>query len=173
MARKRIELPTAVEAEIAARTARGETAETIFQAIGKAISVPTIRRRQVELRSGTANAGKQSKAPAPSAGLGIPAQGTAPDTADDLPEDLPETTPLEDLDRWINRLEHGARKAEAASNLSALASIAAKVTMLMALRHKSTPVPKADPNESPDMKALAAQGRERLSKLANGLFAPQ
>lgn len=155
MGRKRIELAPDVEATIAARTARGESAKTVHEAIGRVISLKTVERRQDELKGRT------------------PKQPSNPHAADDVPENIPVDAPTEDLNRWIKRLEAGARKAELDGNLAALASIAAKVTALMALRHKSQPLPKADPNESPDMKALAVEGRERLKKLAHGLFAPQ
>jgi len=175
MSRKRTKIGHAADAEIKARTARGESAETIFEAIGRVISTPTIRRRQAELRSNApkADAGTPRSAPARPAGSGIPPKGRLPDEAtDDVPEEVPADASATDLDRWITRLEKGATKAEAQGNLAALASIAAKVTALMALRHRSAPLPKADPNENPDMKALAAVGRERLRKLANGLFTP-
>ena len=155
MGRKRIELGSAVDAEIEARTARGESAQTIFEAIGRKISIETIKRRQRDLRRGTS--------PAPIVQLAV----------EDVPENPPENTPIEDLNRWIARLEAGASKAEEQGNLAALASIAAKVAALMNLRHRQAPLPKTDPNELPDMKALAVTGRERLRKLANALFTPR
>jgi hypothetical protein len=72
MGRNRIKLKPAVEAEIEARTARGESARTIFSAIGKALSIATIERRQKDLKSKTGRAsrlgaGRQLKAAVPAA----------------------------------------------------------------------------------------------------------
>ena len=156
MGRKRIELASAIEAQIAARTARCESATTIYEALGRVVSVSTIARRQNELKGKTPSIASVQVAPS--------------DAPEDVPESIPDSAQPEDLDRWIKRLEKGAAKAEADGNLAALASIAAKVTALYALKHKSQPLPKPDPSENPDMKELAAKGRERLLKLAKGLF---
>lgn len=173
MPRQRTELPPDVNAAIAARTARGESAETIFQAIGKVISVPTISRRQRELRGRTGpdriDATEGNRRPSAD---GRAAPASAPEEpAPTVPDEIPDATPLEDLTRWIAIVDRGMTKAELDGNLAALASLAQKGAALAALRHKSAPLPKADPNENPDYKALAAQGRERLRKLAHGLFA--
>lgn len=162
MARPRKDLGRHMDEEIAARTARGESAQTIHTAIRGALSVASLIRRQAELKQGVAPA-----PPAPTVAP-QPIQTALPE--DTIPEDLNEHTPLEDLSRWIQRLEMGARRAEQDGNLAALASIAAKVATLMALRHKASPLPKADPNENPDMIKLAALGEARLMQLANGLF---
>jgi len=45
MGRKRIELGASVDAEIASRVARGESAKTIAEAIGSAVSMSTVYRR--------------------------------------------------------------------------------------------------------------------------------
>jgi hypothetical protein len=162
MARKRTELGPTVDAEIAARTARGESAETIWEAIGRRISVPTIKRRQAELRRRALSR--------PLAATPKRASVTPPVQDNEVPDEIPEATPIEDLNRWIARLEKAADSAEAAGNLAALSSIAQKVAALMTLRHRATPLPKADPNDNHDFKVVATEARTRLAKLAHALF---
>jgi hypothetical protein len=52
MGRHRIDLGPALDAEIAKRAARYESAQTIYYAIGKVVSIATIHRRMRELRAG-------------------------------------------------------------------------------------------------------------------------
>ena len=99
MARKRTVLTSAVEAELTARTARGETAETIFTAIHGALSVPTIRRRQRELR------GTKPK----------PIQAQPQTTPE--PDEVPENVPPQDVDYWLAKLNRIADVAETQGNL--------------------------------------------------------
>ena len=167
MPRQRTELPPDVNAAIAARTARGESAETIFQAIGKVISVPTISRRQRELRGRTGP--ERIDAPAPARERTPPPAEASPG---DVPDEIPTGTPLEDLNRWIAIVDRGLLQAEKDGNLSAVASLAQKLGALAALKHKSAPIPKADPNENPDYKALAATGEMKLIALVHELFQP-
>lgn len=159
MPRKRTELGPAVDAEIAARTARGESAETIFGALGGVTSTATIRRRQQVLRVAGSRGPKAGHTPTPAAA--------------GVPDTIPENTPVEDLSRWIKRLETAATRAEVNGNLGALSSIASKVAQLMALRHRATPMPKQDPNERPDYIELARKGEERLLTLIKGTFREQ
>jgi hypothetical protein len=66
MGRRPIALSPKVTAEIAARTARGESAATIHAAVPGAPSIETIKRRQRELRGGRAmKPAEASPAPAP------------------------------------------------------------------------------------------------------------
>lgn len=170
MARKPTDFGSNVDAEIVARTARGESAETIASALGLPKQVRTIRRRQAQLKGKVPSAQVSPSRPrVEAAGSSNVAPNTTPETTD-VPEDVPSDTPAEQLDRWIKRLEVGAAKAEDDGNLAALASIAAKVTALMALKHRSAPLPKADPNENPDYIELARQGEERLLTLIRGTF---
>jgi hypothetical protein len=155
MGRQRIELSPAVEAEIAARTARGESPASIWEAVGRVVSAKTIERRQSALKRGPA-----MQAPQP----------TEAASTNDIPDEVPETTPLEDLNRWIARLEIASLKAEERGNLGELASLAAKSTALMALKHRATPMAKPNPNDAPDMIALAEVGEKRLQALVDDLF---
>lgn len=169
MARPRIELPAHVEAEIAHRTHRGESVKTILEALGPVASPGTIQRRVRELRG---------KAPRPAvvsppAHPQPPAQPSQPSSAPphvDVPDDPPETTSLEDIDRWIKLLNRAVAEAERATNLTAIASLSQKTAVLLALKHKLQPLPKADPNDNPDYQRLAAEGRARMKQLVNDLF---
>jgi hypothetical protein len=171
--RKRTPLTPAQEAEIAARTARGESAATIKAAMPAMPSRATIARRQEELRGAASPEGRVAPPAVPRA-ASTPAPAGQPPTSDaasdDVPDDVPDGTPPETLDAWIVRLERAATLAESHGNLPALASIAAKVTALMSLKHRTAPLPKLDQNERPDYLELARVGEERLLKLIRGTF---
>lgn len=154
MPRPPISLGHDVDAEIAARTARGESAETVAAALGGKVSVRTIRRRQVALR------GKPAAAP--------PAAPEAPET-DEVPKDVPEGTPLETIEAWIKRVEKALDKAEKDGNLTAISSLVMRLTSLAEARRKATPLPKADPNEAPDTRQVADRAWKRLEALLNDL----
>jgi hypothetical protein len=195
--RKRTPLTPAQEAEITARTARGESAATIKAAVPAMPSRATIARRQEELRGAASPEGRvappavprgrrrrrRAGQPPTSAPRGagrspvLPGDGQAAGARDeipgdqtDVPDDVPDGTPPETLDAWIVRLERAATLAESHGNLPALASIAAKVTALMSLKHRTAPLPKPDQNERPDYLELARVGEERLLKLIRGTF---
>ncbi len=87
-----------------------------------------------------------------------------------MPEVIPENAPLEVYDRLNATLERAVRQAERDENLAAVASLVAKQTALLAARHKATPLPKVDPNENPDMRALGEQVEARFLSLIDGLF---
>ncbi len=74
------------------------------------------------------------------------------------------------IDRWSARVEKGAAAAEAAGNLPALASLAMRATALAQARIKATPLPKPDPNDNPDMRALGDQAEKRFEALVDELF---
>jgi hypothetical protein len=154
--RKRIELPADQEAEIVARTKRGESAETIFHAIKGALSKPTIERRQRELRGAKTEPKGVVKTP-----------DVPPSDVPDAPAD---DTSIEQIDRWMESLETALAGAEEQENWSAVASLAQKAGTLLALRRKVAPLPQPDPNERPDYLALALQGEERFLKLVRGTF---
>lgn len=173
MPRKPTDFGSEIDAQIEARAARGESAETVAAALGMPSQLSTIRRRLAKLRSGASNAKVSSSRPRVEAAGSSNAPTNEPIAPEEVPDVVPDGTPDEQLDRWIKRLETGATKAETQGNLTALASIAAKVTALMALKHRSAPLPKPDPNENPDMKALAEQGEKRLLALVHDLFNPK
>jgi hypothetical protein len=154
MARKRTALPFEVETEITTRTARGETAETIFDVIHGAISVATIRRRQRELRD-----------------LGPKSPPTAK-AEPEVPGEVPSNAKIEDVDRWLARLELAVKQAEANGNLTAIASLTAKMKDLANLRHKMEPPKRPDPNEREDMQALGSEVEKRFLALIHDAFHP-
>ena len=154
MSRPRLTLPPQLEAEIEARTRRGESAKTIHEATGKSLSIKTIERRQNEIRAGTT------------------AKPIQPTEALDVPENIPEHTPVTQIDGWIKTVEAAIGRAEADGNLAALSSLVMRLASLAEARRKAQPLPKVDPNESPNMIALAKVTEERLFKLVHDLFDP-
>jgi predicted nucleic acid-binding protein len=152
MARPRTELPFEIEAEIKTRTARNESARTIHQAIHGAISEPTIARRQRELRRPT------SRGPVPNAEIV------------EVPENIPENTLLEQIERWLEIVERALKQAEADGNIAGIASLAMRANSLLEARRKAMPLPKADPNENPDMIKLGELAEKRLFALVDDLF---
>ncbi len=147
MARKRKELGSVVEARIVALMKQGGTVNGIAQATG--IPPATIARRMREL------AGKAAVPIAPAAPL--PA----------TPEEIPEGTPVEVLDEWLDTAKAGAEAARTAGNLSQLATMGRLAMTIMDQKRKSAPIPKADPNENPDMVKLGAEVSARLHKLVD------
>jgi hypothetical protein len=156
MGRPRKVYPTALESELRALVARGESAQVIHAALRGAIPVSTIGRRQAELRRGGAAPPRSSLPGAP--------------PADDVPDQIPSDASDDDVERWLRRLEKAAAQAERDGNLAALASLGAKFTALKALQRKHAPLPAARPEDNPDYLALAAAGEDRLLRLVEGLF---
>ncbi len=161
MARPQIDLGAKVEAEIAARAARGESARTIALAVGMPGQQRTIARRIDELKGRA-----KSSHPRPDQ---TPTQ-TRPDQAQ-IPDEIPETASKDDLNTWIRALEKALKKAELDGNLQAIASLAAKYATLASFKHKSAPLPKEDFDARPDFQKLAKEGEERLLTLVRGIFA--
>jgi hypothetical protein len=157
MARPPTDFGTVVDAEIAARMARGEPAETIAAAIGQKNKTRTIRRRIAKLKG---------NAPKPTS-----TQAKTIDPAT-IPDEIPDNTPLEEIDVWLASLKQGRLAAEADKNWTALSSLSNKFSALMGLRQKYVPIPKPDPNLNPDLIKAAAEAEERLLTLAKGIFAP-
>lgn len=156
MARPRTKFTPELETEIQARMARGESAKTIWAATGKPCSLSTIERRC------DAFATKAVRAPI--------ARPPAP-ALEGVPEAVPSETPLAQIDEWLARVNAAADAAETDGNLSALSSLTAKAVSLLEARRKAQPLPQVDPNENPDLIALAKQSEEKLLKLVDELFA--
>ena len=155
---------------IAARAARGESPETIAAALGVPEQARTIRRRVDELR-GKAPAVSQAFPPVVPGRVSAPTPpGQPPTLADEVPEEPPADTPIEKVDYWLKVCEDSLVQAREAKNLPAIGSLAQKAASLMALRHRFMPPPRSDPNEDPDLVAVAQKGRERLEMLAHGFF---
>jgi hypothetical protein len=156
MARPQTNLGPALDAEIAARTARGESAKTIKAALGGAVSERTLIRRQATLRG---------KSPQPTTSKQVASETPT------VPDEVPENAPPEALDRWLSILDRAQVQAEKDGNLAALASLAAKAATLLNLKHKHAPLPKPDPNDNPEWQALSKKGEDRLLTLIKGVFA--
>ncbi len=154
MGRQRIKLN---EGEIEARAARGESAETIAQALGGTVTDRTIRRRMRELR------GLQKKS--------VRSARSSVSTASEesSPPDLDATAAnLEGaLDRILAQAERAFALAEERKNLTAIGQMGRLVVMIQEAKRKSAPLPKPDPNESPDMVQLASEVAARFHKLVD------
>lgn len=94
-----------------------------------------------------------------------PAAPSSAPRVDEVPDVPPEDAPLELVDKWIAKVEAAAEAAETEGDLKTFATIAAKLVTLLEHRRKAAPPPVADPNEHPDMVALAEDVRERLHKM--------
>lgn len=166
MARKRTEFGPDVEQRIKALLARGGTAESISAALTRdgvrGASPSTIQRRVREIRNGTApqSSGRLPTAPPP----GPPASDVELPSA---PEEIPADTAIDTFDRWIEKAEAMARQAEADKNLVELGKAGRLVVMLLDAKRKATPPPVADPNDNPDLKALAEEVSKRLHNLVD------
>ena len=158
MGRHRKTLGPEIEAEIATRTTRGESAKDIHAAIRGALSLAAIKLRQRELR------GKE-----------VPYK-RAPDGSlytQGVNEELSDTHTPDELNFFIDRLKRALAQAETDGNLGAIASISGRVTALMALKHRTAPLPQEDPNERLDFVELALSGEAKLLKLLNELPPPE
>ena len=158
MGRHRKTLGPEIEAEIATRTTRGESAKDIHAAIRGALSLAAIKLRQRELR------GKE-----------VPYK-RAPDGSlytQGVNEELSDTHTPDELNFFVDRLKRALAQAETDGNLGAIASISGRVTALMALKHRTAPLPKDDPNDRLDFVELALSGEAKLLKLLNELPTPE
>ena len=148
MGRKR----TPIDAEeLQGMMRRGLTVEEIARHFG--VSKSTAHARVVAMRAGTLPRPAVARAVAPAAVVA------------DVPDDVPDDAPLELVDKWIAKLEAAGEAAEADGDLKTFATLAAKLVTLLEHRRKAAPPPVADPNEHPDMVALAEDVRERLHKM--------
>lgn len=91
-----------------------------------------------------------------------PAPGA--DTLPEVPNDIPAGADVALVDRWIKLVEDAAQDARNVDNMTAFASLTAKLVSLLEHRRKVTPIPKDDPNDNPDMIALGEQVWQRLQK---------
>jgi hypothetical protein len=81
-----------------------------------------------------------------------------------LPDVVPEGTGLERARDWMRQIDDAADMARAEGNLTALASLAAKMTALLEYERKATPIPPADPNDNPDMIEMGERVWEAMKK---------
>lgn len=148
MGRKR----TPIDAEeLQGMMRRGLTVEEIARHFG--VSKSTAHSRVAAMRQG--------KAPRSV----TPAAPTSAPRVDEVPDAVPDDAPLELVNKWIAKVEAAAEAAESEGDLKTFATIAAKLVTLLEHRRKAAPPPVADPNEHPDMVALAEDVRARLHRM--------
>lgn len=185
MPRTRIDLGTQVEKQIVALMARGGTAASIaasLRADGVAgVSQATIGRRMRELR-GEANAARATRAksaakkeaktrPVPPAAS--PAATRArPDDLPATPDAIPEDADLATIDRWLEIADRNGRVAENEGDMQTLGGMGRLTSMLLERKRKMRPPEKVDPNDSPDMRALAARVGAELHRLIDLAVTP-
>lgn len=176
MARKRTQWGPEVEARIVALMSRGGTATSISTALAaagvKGASRATVARRMQELagrvkaekaervKARRASAKAEPAAPVHVAPV-VEERPPLPATPEAIPDDADPST----LKWWLEKAEELARQAEAEGDLDAFGKMGRLASTLLEHRRKAEPPPKADPNEHPDVVALAAAAREMLHKM--------
>ncbi len=147
MARKPLNLGQDAEAEIAARASQGWTSESIVKALAaKGIKVS---RRTVDARR-----------PRPSA---APTAAELPDLPADA-EAIPDGEDPTTYDYWLRVARKQALQAELDKNAPHIARMVGMANDLLEKKRKAMPLPKADPNEHPDMVKLGAETKERVHR---------
>jgi len=167
MGRKHKVLSPQLEKEIAARRARGESAQSISAALGGAISHQTLRNRwAVEegrpkglrpSRGGKIRPAKPVMAPPPASSIASP--GEPGELEGDAP---PPDAPHEVAQQWLAKMIAAAEQSQAAGNLSALATFARLVKDFMLVRYRTAPIAAPNPNDNPDMIAARDAARNRM-----------
>lgn len=195
MARKKTELGATVERRIEALAKRGGTAESIakeLKAAGvKGVSASTVSRRLREVRGRVRMKrvdAKRSSAPSsstttPPAPKGAPPASDEDDgdlvvppmidwNADDPdpplptnPDKIPEGLDLQRLHRLREKADKAARLALANMDLTTFAAMGRLVTALSEAIRKATPPERPNPDDSPDMRALADDVIARLHRM--------
>lgn len=159
MARKRTELGPAVETRIVALMRTGKTAEIIaaqLSADGVSVSRATVGRRMKELSGRVVEERAKVHVPAP-----------PPPDLPASPEEIPEGASLTQLDGWIRQAESAINTAESEGDLALMGTLLRVAASLAETRRKATPPERQDPNDSPDMIAMAKQVGERLHKMVD------
>lgn len=155
MARKRIELGNDAEAMILAHASRGSNARQIFDALGGTISQRTIARRLEELKASGAFGSAEIGGADPS------------DDSQDIPSSpdaFSSAMSIEMVDKWIARINVAAQKAEQLEDMAELGTLGRLMATLLEVRRKAMPIPKIDPNESPNMLAARERARIKIAK---------
>lgn len=155
MGRKRVQIDTS---ELRDLMRRGATTEEVARHFGCAVS--TAHERMKAMRAGVRPVPSTPARGTPSAAPPAPKAAVA-----EVPDDVPEGASLELVDKWIAKLEAAGEVAEGEGDLKTFATIAAKLVTLLEHRRKAAPPTVEDPNEAPDMVALAEDVRKRLHKL--------
>lgn len=159
MARKRKELGAEGERRLVELARAGGTAEGIaasLRAMGLTVSRSTVGARMAELK-GKVKGGRRAM-PRGGAAKASGEEPPLPPSPDAIPEGADPGT----IDRWIKRAEELAEIASNAGEVDGFVKMGRLSTALLEHKRKATPPPAPDPNESPDMVALAADVARRL-----------
>ncbi len=156
MARKRDELTAAQTKRLTDLLARGRTIVDIaadLNARGATASRATIARRCREIRGRD-----ERKRPPRKAAASPPAESTdLPSSDDDI-----HGASIETLRRWIKNADQVGEEALRERNMRAWGEAGRLVKSLLDEDRKRQAPPKADPNEDPDLRAIAIDVAKRL-----------
>ena len=153
MGRKKADLGPGSDDRIVAMMARGQSREDIARELG--CSPATAGRRMAAVKGGVPAVRNVARPALPPPRPPAPAaEGELPD-----PESVDESTPLEQVDEWLDR---ATRLAESATDPDDVAKMTRLATTLLAMKVKHTRVPPPDPNDNPDFIAAAAVARRKL-----------
>lgn len=155
MARKRTAIGSAREERIVSLRRAGGTLDSILaqlEADGTPMSRATLSRRLQELGA-KVNEGRAEllRAMAPSG------QG--------LPDNIPDGADSATIDQIAEMAQRMAAVAEAEGDLSALGAAGRLLIAAQEAKRKAKPPERADPNDNPDMKKLAADVAARLHRM--------
>lgn len=165
MGRKRIELGPDAVSQIRAMKEAGHSAEAIADALG--ISPATVKRRIAELKGKVPPAAVlRPKAPAPELPRAPTSEGDIEEVADEV---VTEGTSLAQIDEWLKVARERANAAADHGDSDNHIKYMRLAAMLLEAKRKATPIPKADPNEHPDMVEAAERVREKWHALAESL----
>lgn len=173
MARKPNELGASANAKIKALMQRGGTAESIARELAaagvKGASRATVGRRMRELR-GNVRVGRVRATKKTARAPVEPDLPVESDTLEDPPlptnaEEIPEGLSLALLYRLRAKAEAAGEHALKRKDLATFGAMGRLVTAVSEAIRKATPPAPPDPNEHPDMLALAERVRKDLHEL--------
>jgi hypothetical protein len=173
LGRKRIDLGAGSQAKIALMMSGGHGPERIAAELG--VSLATAKRRMSEVKGvvtevkGDARRERRAAAPAAPAAR-APTPHADLDTNDDDAPVIPEGSSLEQIDKWLKVAEEEAALAATDDDPDNHIKWVRLAASLLEARRKAAPIPKADPNENPDMIEAAAAARKRWHDLADALL---
>jgi hypothetical protein len=109
--------------------------------------------------------------PAPPAISGTPAPFTLEIELPESPDAIPAGTDQETLIAWIGKAQELGRVAQAKGDLDGFGKMGRLSASLLEAKRKGAPIPKADPNDRPDLIAAKEAARKRLHKLIDEVAA--
>lgn len=163
-------LDAAAEKQIAELAAQGIKPAEIAQRLG--LSERTVSRRVAALQGPTkprASRRAPTSSPTPASASEPDVAPADEDDAEELPDAdaIPSDAGLEQIDRWLAKANSAIAKAEAVPNLPLVSNLLRTAAQLADMRRKMTPPPVQDPNDQPDMIALAKQVKDRLHRMVD------